>query len=147
MDCSYDFRIASVTLRYHVPLDLGKDKFAVAQKFHNLLETRQFTKGEAIDELASKIANYTGYDYAIPFGQGTHAIFVLARWYRRFGYRRIRSPAFTWPSTYLPFEWCGYGVGFVDINPETWLAGFRGISPPPGEIKTPPATFRRGYPH
>src|SRR3990167_8909404 len=133
---------SSMTLRYHVPLDLDKDKFAVAQKFHNLLETRQFTKGEAADDLASKIANYTGYDYAIPFGQGTHAIFILARWYRKLGYRRIRSPAFTWPSTYLPFEWCGYRVRFVDINPETWLFGFWGMTPHMGEVWRPPDTLR-----
>src|SRR3990167_7352256 len=132
---------SSMTLRYHVPLDLGKDKFAVAQKFHNLLETRQFTKGEAADDLASKIANYTGYDYAIPFGQGTHAIFILARWYRRFGYRRIRAPAFTWPSTYLPFEWCGYRVSFVDINPETWFADFGDMTKDMEELCIPVDTF------
>src|SRR3990167_10794399 len=131
-----------MTLRYHVPLDLGKDKFAVAQKFHNLLETRQFTKGEAADDLASKIGNYTGYDYAIPFGQGTHAIFVLARWYRRFGYRRMRTPAFTWPSTYLPFEWCDYKVTFVDINPETWLLDFRGMTPDMDEVGIPADKIR-----
>src|SRR3990167_9431412 len=130
-----------MTLRYHVPLDLGKDKFAVAQKLHNLLETRQFTKGEDADELASKIANYTGYDHAIPFGQGTHAIFLIARWYRKLGYRRIRAPAFTWPSTYLPFEWCGYRVGFVDINPETWLADFGDIPPQTDELDIPVDTF------
>ena len=136
-----------MTLRYHVPLDLGKDKFAVAQKFHNLVETRQFTKGEAADDLASKIANYTSYDYAIPFGQGTHAIFILARWYRKLGYRRICAPAFTWPSTYLPFEWCGYRVRFVDINSETWLADFGDIPPQTDELDIPVDTFGSVYPH
>ena len=130
-----------MTLRYHVPLDLGKDKFAVAQKLHNLLETRQFTNGYHADELAEKIENYTGYDHAIPFGQGTHAIFILARWYRKLGYRRIRAPAFTWPSTYLPFEWCSYRVRFVDINPETWIADFGDMTPDMDELCIPVDTF------
>ena len=47
-----------------------------------ILWTREYTKGTLSDELADKIAERTGYEFAIPVVSGTAAIMLLARWYK-----------------------------------------------------------------
>src|SRR5207244_1470559 len=106
-----------------------------------------FTKGDYVETLSDELRTITGYNHCILFGAGTHAIFVLARWYKAMGYKRIVCPAFTWPSTYLPFDWCGFQVKFIDIHPETWLADFGDIRPGIDELHIPVDTFGSVFPY
>src|SRR3990167_9054743 len=106
---------------YHKPPQL-----AVPNLFRALVTDRlnagRYTRGDLSALLADHIAKHHGYEYAIPFGQATHAIAVLARWYRKQRFRKMIVPAFTWPSTYVPFLWSGFDVRFCDIDRKTWLA-------------------------
>lgn len=112
-------------LRYYKPAMLTHAEEApVLQSFKKILWSGRLTSGECGTWLAEEIGEMNGYEYAIPFGQCTHAIFVLARWFKHLGYKRLWTPAFTWPSTWKPFAWCGYDIRFVDIDKETWLPVF-----------------------
>ena len=111
-----------------------------------ILWTREYTKGTLSDELADKIAERTGYEFAIPVGSGTAAIMLLARWYKHLGMKRIKAPWFTWKSTYETFRWCGYDIRFVDIDRQTYLADFGDIKPDYDEIRCPVDTFGNVYP-
>src|SRR3972149_1962079 len=99
---------------------------ATLQAFLSMVEdavnSGRYTKGNLSQVLSERIAKYHGYEYAIPFGQATHAISILARWYRKQRFRKMIAPAFTWPSTYVPFLWSGFEVRFCDIDRDTWLA-------------------------
>src|SRR2546423_1326603 len=105
-------------LRYYKPaaLDFLRD---LEMPMREIVRDGSYTNGKYASELATKIAERTHYAHAISFGSGTQAIFLLARWFWKLGFRRILAPAFTWPSTYKPFEWTGYHVRFCDINRET----------------------------
>src|SRR3990167_6500593 len=108
---------------YHRPPKLDDAEADIhTDRVINARDSGRYTKGELSVELASKIAQFSGYEYAIPFGQATHAIAVLARWYRRQRFRKMIVPAFTWPSTYVPFLWSDFDVRFCDIVRKTWLA-------------------------
>lgn len=126
---------------YHIPHDLGKQKFALMQEIHEILKSKVYTKGPHLQELSAMAARLTGYEYAIPFAQCTHAIFVLAAWYKSLGCRGVWAPRFTWRSTYEPFEWLGYDVHFVDIDPDTWLAQFGDRVYDEDELVCPVDTF------
>ena len=131
---------------YHRPFSLPSD---TGNRFRTqslkLLWNGQYTRGKLSDELAIKIAERTGYEFAIPVGSGTAALFILARWYWKKGYRKIRVPAFTWCSSYKPFDWLGYKIQFVDIDRETWLADFGDVVRDADELFIPVDTFGVSY--
>jgi len=139
-------------LRYYKPpaiVDVEKplDAEDIIEKIDGILVDGAYTKGSYANQLASKIAERTGYEYAIHVGSGTAAIFLLARWYWKQGYRKIRVPAFTWCSTYKPFDWLGYKIRFVDIDRETWLADFGTVKVEIDELAIPVDTFGNIYSH
>jgi len=134
-------------LRYHIPLGLSPEQMGhLHSNLQGLLASRGYTKGTLVRELALDIEDRTGYEHAIPLGSGTSALCILARWYWKKGFRRIRAPAFTWPSTYKPFEWCGYQVKFVDIDPETFLPDLGDWKLDNDELAVPVDTFGSVYP-
>lgn len=139
---------SEVKVPYHRPLALPSD---TNNRFRTqalkLLWNGQYTKGKLSDELALKVAERTGYEFAIPLGSGTAALFILARWYWKQGYRSLRVPAFTWCSTYKPFDWLGYKIRFADIDRETWLADFGNAERDANELILPVDTFGNVYPH
>ena len=141
-------RAREMTVRYYVPAAMGKERYTFSGDVGEILDAREFTKGERARRLARSIGDITGYEYAIPMGQGTHAIFILARWFKHNGFDKIRVPAFTWPSTYLPFQWLGFDVEYVDIDAETWLPDFSGHEDRPGtSLDCPVDTFGNVYPN
>ena len=130
-------------LRFYKPFRL--EDFAFTSESHNdirqIIHEGAYTKGHFVSRLCNQIQEYTGYAHAIPFGGGTGAILALARWYLKLGYRTIRAPAFTWPSTYKPFEWLGYDIQFVDINKDTFLADFGDTDQWSNDLLCPVDTF------
>lgn len=129
-----------MSVPYYKPFELAHRPH-LSQRIADILDSRQFTKGNLSAKLALLIAERTHYKHGIPFSSGTAALFLLGKWYYKQGFRRIRVPAFTWPSTYQPFSWLGYGIKFVDINRETWLADFGDIKPDTNELDIPVDTF------
>jgi len=114
---------------YHKPPSLDDSTLhAFLSMVEDAVDSGRYTKGNLSTTLAERIAQYHGYEHAIPFGQATHAIAVLVRWYRKQRFRKMIVPAFTWPSTYVPFLWSGFEVRFCDINRQTWLAEYPGGS-------------------
>ena len=136
-------------LRYYKPktIPFYKGVSRLYEQIESIIRSGSYTNGAFSSSLCTSIAERTGYANAIPLGSGTQAIFMIARWYWNKGYRKIRVPAFTWPSTYKPFEWLGYKVRFVDIDRDTWLADFGGTPPAIDELDIPVDTFGSVYPH
>jgi len=133
-------------VRYYRPFRIPEPDIEEAVAlFHANLNDGTLTKGDQVRLFAEELSAYTGYEYVVPFAQGTHAIFALARWFRQRGYRKVRVPAFTWTSTYMPFRWCGFDVAFVDIDRETWLADFQDRKPDIDELFVPVDTFGSVY--
>src|SRR3990167_4310828 len=131
-------------MRYYRPFRIPEPDIEKAVAlFHANLNDGTLTKGDQVRLFSEELSAYTGYEHVVPFAQGTHAIFALARWFRQKGYRKVRVPAFTWISTYMPFLWCGFDVAFVDIDRETWGGGLSGREkppPPPPHAETTPET-------
>jgi len=126
---------------YRPPSLTAEDRASLNRDIYDILSSGQYTKGELASHLATIIAMRAKYDHAIPLAQATHGIMILARWFRSRGYRKIRVPAFTWPSSYMPFVWLGDHVRFVDIDPKTWLADFGDLKPDTDELEIPVDTF------
>ena len=127
---------------YYVPKRLNAIKHGrLLRTYDRLIEEGRYTNGDLAGKLAEKIRKRTGYQHAVPMGQATHAIFVLAKWYKTLEYKTIWTPAFTWPSTYVPFQWLGYTTKFVDVDPETWLPDYSNVRTKWNEMCVPVDTF------
>ena len=127
---------------YHVPKGLSYPKTQrLLRTYDELINEGRYTNGDLAGKLAEKIRKRTGYQHAIPMGQATHAIFVLAKWYKTLEYKTIWTPAFTWPSTYVPFQWLDYMTKFVDVDPETWLPDYSNVRTKWNEMCVPVDTF------
>jgi len=112
-------------LRYHRPFQLPlAARDGLMDDYKDILRTGTYTGGEFATVLRIRMQEHTGYDHAIPMGQATHALMLLARWYKQQGFDRAQIPMFTWPSTYKAFAWAGFRIDWVDIDPETWLPAF-----------------------
>ena len=136
-------------LPYYRPSRM-RDQEGLMKNLRKLIRDGRYTKGRLVDEFAAKMSEMTSYEYVIPVGQGTHAIFLLARWYKELGYDRLVSPAFTWRSTWEPFKWAGFRVQFVDIDRETWLPDFEGTTYQYPNLRTvfaPTDTFGSVFPY
>ena len=137
-----------MTLRFYKPYQLYpySDESLGLYEWDQIIENGTYTKGEFVKQFTDAIQKRTGYEYAIATGSGTASLFLLARYYFKKGFRKIRVPAFTWPSTYLPFSWLGFKVRFVDIDRETWLADFGDMPRENDELFLPVDTFGSMHP-